>query len=178
MGARGPKKMPDNVRILTGNRGKRPLTNNGGMIALDIEAPDCPAHLSAEAKKEWKRIAPELLKMRVLTKIDRAALESYCENYALWVRACMAINALQKRHKDDDGAGLIDLTPNGFKQMSVWLQIRNRASQDMRSAAAEFGMSPANRVKIQEAQVPEQNDLFQDDKPDPERFFGGHRSST
>ncbi len=178
MGSRGPKPMPNNVRILTGNRGKRSVTNNAGMIAPDIEAPDCPAHLSAEAKKEWKRITPELLKMRVLTQIDRAALESYCENYSFWVRICLAITALQKRHKDDEGAGLIDLTPNGFKQMSVWLQIRNRASQEMRAAAAEFGMSPANRVKIQQAQVPEQNDLFPDDKPNPERFFNGRQPSN
>lgn len=174
MGLRGPKPMPNNVRILTGNRGKKSVRNNAGIISPGIEIPDCPTHLSVEAKKEWKRITPELLKMRIITQVDRATLEVYCENYALWIQACKAINDNQKKHKSDDGAGLIDLTPNGFKQMSVWLQIRNRAAQEMRSAAAEFGMTPANRVKIQQAQVPEQNDLFEDDKPNPARFFGGH----
>lgn len=167
--------MPDNVRMLTGNRGHRPMTKAAGVLSPEIEIPDCPAHLSAEAKKEWKRVAPELLKIRIITQLDRAALAAYCQAYARWVEAEQRIKELNEAGKKNGtkGAGLYDLTPNGFKQMSVWLQISNRATEQMHRWMAEFGMTPANRAKIQQAQVPEQNDLFEDDKPNPGRFFGG-----
>lgn len=175
MGARGPRTMPDNIRVLTGNRGKRPPTNNAGVISPEIAIPDCPAHLSPEAKKEWRRVAPELLKMRIITEIDRAALAAYCQAYGRWVEAEQRIKELNDIGKKSGtkSAGLYDLTPNGFKQMSVWLQISNRATAEIKTWMAEFGMTPANRVKIQQAQVPEQKDLFPDDKPNPGRFFSG-----
>lgn len=178
MGSRGPKQMPDNIRILTGNRGKRALPNNAGLLAPDIEIPDCPTHLTAEAKKEWARVAPELLKIRIITQLDRAALAAYCQAYGRWVEAERRIKELNDAGKKNGAqcAGLYDMTPNGFKQISVWLQISNRATTEMHKWMAEFGMTPANRVKIQQAQVPEQNDLFPDDKPGPGRFFGGHRT--
>jgi P27 family predicted phage terminase small subunit len=167
--------MPDNVRMLTGNRGKRSAGNNAGVVSPAIEIPDCPTHLSAEAKKEWKRVAPVLLKIRIITQLDRAALAAYCQAYARWVEAEQRIKELNDAGKKNGtkGAGLYDLTPNGFKQMSVWLQISNRATEQMHRWIAEFGMTPANRVKIQQAQVPEQGDIFPDDKPNPGRFFGG-----
>lgn len=167
MGLRGPKPMPNNLRVLTGNRGKRPLSNNAGVISPDIEVPECPAHLSIEAKKEWKRVAPELLKMRIITQLDMAALAVYCQAYAKWVDA-------EQKIKELGEAGLIDQTPSGYKQISVWQQLSSRAIEQMHKWMAEFGMTPANRAKIQQAQVPEQNDIFEDDKPNPARFFGEH----
>lgn len=167
--------MPDNVRVLTGNRGKRALTNNAGMLSPEIEIPDCPDHLNAPAKREWRRVAPELMKIRIITQLDMGALAAYCQAYGRWVEAETRIKELNDAGKKtgSKGAGLYDLTPNGFKQMSVWLQISNRSTAEMHKWLSEFGMTPASRIKIQQAQVPEQNDLFEDDKPKPGRFFGG-----
>lgn len=174
MGNRGPKSMPDNIRLITGNAGHRPLTQKPGVLQPDVQIPDCPSHLSPEAKKEWKRVAPELFKIRIISELDRAALAAYCQAYGRWVDFEKRIKELNDEGKAQGSKdrGLVDLTPNGFKQMSVYLQISNRAVEQMHKFMAEFGMTPANRARIEAAQVPEQSDLFQNDKPTPGRFFG------
>jgi len=159
--------MPDNVRILTGNRGKRAVNNRSGVLSPDIEIPDCPSHLLPAAKKEWKRVSVELLKIRIITQLDRAALAAYCQAYARWVDA-------ETKLKQLGTDGLIEATPSGYKQIGVWLQISNRAVEQMHKFMSEFGMTPATRAKAEAAQVPEQHDLFPDDKPSPKRFFGSN----
>lgn len=45
-------------------------------------------------------------------------------------------------------AGLVSVTPSGYEQMSVWVQIRNRAYDRMMKFAAEFGLSPSARSRV------------------------------
>ena len=54
---RGRKPIPDRLKILTGNPGRRPIREGpepGGI-------PTRPDHLSDEARVEWNRVVPELL---------------------------------------------------------------------------------------------------------------------
>ncbi|MDP9225839.1 MAG: phage terminase small subunit P27 family, partial [Actinomycetota bacterium] len=44
-----------------------------------------PARLSREARAEWKRIAPELERIGLLSNLDRALLTVWCETWAHWV---------------------------------------------------------------------------------------------
>lgn len=41
-------------------------------------APAVPKWLSADAKREWKRILPDLIERRILTDADLGSLENYC----------------------------------------------------------------------------------------------------
>ena len=43
-----------------------------------------PAGLSKGAQNEWKRTAPELRALGILSGLDRAALHVYCEHVALY----------------------------------------------------------------------------------------------
>ena len=52
-----------------------------------VEVPNCPAHLLPEARKEWKRITPELERYGLVSKLDRASLALYCQAWARWVWA-------------------------------------------------------------------------------------------
>ena len=53
-----PKPMPTALKILTGNRGKRPLNENEPKPKVKKLKP--PEYLDKVAKKEWSRIAPIL----------------------------------------------------------------------------------------------------------------------
>ncbi len=82
---KGRKKIPTALNILNGNPGKRPI--NGDEPQPDRTPPAMPAWLTAEAKREWKRVAPELERLGLLTCVDGTALASYCQSYARYIKA-------------------------------------------------------------------------------------------
>jgi P27 family predicted phage terminase small subunit len=164
----GPKPLPNNVHALTGNRSKKALSDFKDAIQPEVAIPGCPSHLLPEARKEWKRITPQLEKLRVITHLDRSALSVYCQAYGRWVQAEQKLKAL-----GDDG--LIDMTPSGYRQISVWLQISNRAAEQMHKFMTEFGLTPSSRSRVSQAAEAGQVDLFGGEQVDksPARFFGG-----
>ncbi len=76
MARRGPAPKPTRMKVLAGNPGKRPLNRREPQPKPGL--PRCPAQLSEEAKREWKRISKELDRLGLLTVLDRAALSAYC----------------------------------------------------------------------------------------------------
>ena len=146
MGLRGPKTLPDNVHMMRGNPSKKNFSIQDG-VQPEVVIPKCPPHLSDEAKKEYKRVSVELKELGLISKIDRSSLAGYCSAWAEVVHCEVKIAELNA--KDPKGeAGLIGYTPNGFQQMSVWVQIRNRAYERMIKFSAEFGMSPSTRARV------------------------------
>ena len=77
MGVRGVRPLPTKLKVVRGTLRKGRA--NAHEPALPVEIPRCPAHLGAEAKREWKRVSRELAGYGLLTRIDRAALALYCE---------------------------------------------------------------------------------------------------
>lgn len=147
MGARGPKSLPANVHALRGNPSKLPLDRLLDSIQPPVEIPRCPGHLQVEAKREWKRMGAELEALGLISQIDRAAFVGYCTAWAETVFCEQKISVLNAA--DPEGqAGLIGITPSGYQQMSVWVQIRNRAYERMLKFSAEFGMSPSARGRV------------------------------
>ena len=65
MATRGRKPKPTALKVLEGNPGKRPLNDREPVPPKGTLK--CPAWLLPEAKKEWKRLAPALEAMGVLT---------------------------------------------------------------------------------------------------------------
>src|SRR3972149_1747411 len=57
-------------------------------------APDCPAHLNAEARAEWERIAPEMGDLGMLTRLDRGNMAGYCQCWADYLES--------QRHLDEE----------------------------------------------------------------------------
>lgn len=132
--------------MLHGNPSKKPLGELLGGVHPEVEIPNCPGHLVAEAKKEYKRVTAELKALNLISKIDRAAIAAYC---AAWAEVVHCEEKIQKLNKEDPKGekGYVESTPSGYKQMSVWVQIRNRAYERMMRFASEFGMSPSSRTK-------------------------------
>lgn len=120
-------------------------------------APACPDFLSADAKTEWRRIINDLVTLGVVTKIDRGELAVYCEAWADWKHARKTIATM----KDN---GFVETTPSGYKQMSAWMQVANRAEDRMRTAGASFGLNPSARMRLQVRTPAGQGELFPNDE--------------
>jgi len=142
---RGRKPTPRSLRVLRGNPGKRPLPPRARTAP---HVPTCPAELSDEAKKEWRRLTKELAAAGLLTRMDREALALLCAAYARWVEAEAAIRKY----------GLVIKSPSGFPMQSPYLAIANKALDQVRLLLAEFGMSPSSRTRVQVAPQKDEDD--------------------
>ncbi len=133
---RGRKPKPTNLKLVTGNPGKRPLNANEPRPAHSI--PSCPAHLNASAKAEWKRLCQEMHRLRIISQLDRAAMAAYCQAYGRWVEAERAMK---------DTPILIKL-PSGYIQPSPWLGIANKQLELMHKYMSDLGLSPVSRARV------------------------------
>jgi P27 family predicted phage terminase small subunit len=148
-GRSGRKPKPTVLKVLQGNPGKRPL--NPHEPRPEPKLPQAPAHLSEDAKKEWRRLGRQLLRMGLMTEIDRPALALYCQAWGRWLEAEDAL----KRY------GVMVKSSAGFPVQSPYLAVANKAMEQMRSLLSEFGMSPASRTKVTAVEGPQEVDEFE-----------------
>ncbi len=150
MGRRGPTPKPASLKLLQGNPGKRPLKK---ALAPAHGKVTCPEWLSAGARAEWRRIAPELARLGVLTPLDRAAFAAYCENYAKWVECTRFVQEHGEHY----------LAARG--RLAEWPQVEmaKQAAQMMRAFAGELGLSPSSRLRLNvEGQEVDEDDPFEE----------------
>ena len=114
-----------------------------------------------EAKAEWVRLGPEMIRLGLITQLDRAEFSLYCQSWARWSYAELMLKKLED-------AGLVESTPSGYRQIGVWLQIAHRAAEAMHKSAVEFGMTPSARTGFTGRLTP-QMPLF----PDAHQQTGG-----
>lgn len=147
-GAGGRPAVPGNLHLLHGNPSKKPMAALlDEKVRPKVEIPEAPAHLMLEARAEWDRISVHLEQLGLISQIDRAALAAYCQAWGRWVmveKRIAGLNYADKKHL----AGLVGDTPSGYKQISVLLQISNRAVEQMEKFLSHFGMSPAARSRV------------------------------
>ncbi|MFC3058817.1 phage terminase small subunit P27 family [Paenirhodobacter populi] len=93
------------------------------------KAPPAPAWLSSYAKTEWRRVMPQLIARRVVTKADLSGVENYC----------VAAGAVRQI------AEILALNPIPDLKLAG-LQIRY--AQTARQLAAEYGLSPTSRARM------------------------------
>lgn len=97
----------------------------------------CPSHIKGLAASEWKRVAPELSRLGLLTVVDRAAMEAYCTAYARWREA-------EDLLKED---GYIIERKEG-PAVNPAFSVAHRCMDQMRRLCVEFGFTPASRSRI------------------------------
>lgn len=132
----GRKPKAPMLKLLQGNPGKRPLNKQEPQVPARM--PQCPKHLHGEARAEWKRLAPQLYELGLLTELDVAALSALCVTWALWTEAEQKLAS----------EGLTVTGRGGAVRPSPWIAIASRAQRDMQLLAAEFGMTPTSRQRI------------------------------
>lgn len=157
---RGRKPLPSHLKVIQGNRGKRPIKAEA--IQVEPSLPMPPPHLCDEAKVEWGRVAPMLFNLRILSDADVAALTAYCQAWATFKQATEALNLMAQ--SDKVTKGLLIKTTNGNAIQNPLLGIANKAAADLVRYAAEFGMTPSARARIHAGKEADQNE-------DPEKKY-------
>ncbi len=141
---RGRKPTPTNIKLLTGNPGKRKIPETEPVPETSLPSP--PSHLDAYAQEEWNRLAQAMHDLGILYEVDRAAFGAYCGAYSRW-RA--AEEAMQERAKKGGPlAALVDVTKAGNVIQNALVGIANKAASDMMRYAAEFGLTPSARARL------------------------------
>lgn len=101
------------------------------------KAPNPPTWLGREAKAEWRRIVPELDRLRLLTTIDRAILVTWCDTWQMYVRASRSLGDRDPTFE----------TESGYPQQRPEVGIMAKARSDMRQLAPMLGMTAVGRAK-------------------------------
>nr|WP_248114323.1 phage terminase small subunit P27 family [Bradyrhizobium sp. 2S1]MCK7667582.1 phage terminase small subunit P27 family [Bradyrhizobium sp. 2S1] len=137
--------MPFALRVLRGNPGKRPLRSEP-QPTRPPTCPEPPQFIVGYAADEWRRVAPELHALGLLTRIDVPALAAYCVSYAGWRQAAellarMAVN-------DPMTSGQLIKTKYGDARQNPLVSIARKYAADMVRFASEFGLTALARTRI------------------------------
>lgn len=133
MAGRRPK--PTVVKALAGNPGKRPL--NANEPKAPASSGRAPRGLGEEAGRFWRRYAPVLAELGVLTLVDEPALHMAAEHYEVALRAATQLHTEELIVEGHDGP-----------RKNPLAQILRDNSTALRGFLTEFGMTPAARSRI------------------------------
>ena len=111
---------------------------HGNSPEPDAAIPKAPPGMDDEAHKWWKYYAPRLVKVRVLTALDRETLAVFCTAAARRAKAEIEIAK----------TGEVVKSPAGFATVNPWVNIATKAAELMLRYGQELGLSPASRTRI------------------------------
>lgn len=159
MGKPGPRPEPSNIVQLRGNPGKRTRPEEPKPAPVSSTEPPKEFDLSADAKKLWKRLAPELDRVGLLTTVDVMLLAELCEEWAM-------ARAARRSVRRGTGYGVLtkDRTHGGEPRRHPGLLIARQHGAAVLAIAKEFGLSPSARVglpAIPDDDADEDEDLFE-----------------
>lgn len=148
MGQRGTKPKPTALKLIEGNPGKRPLNVNEPKPKP--KRPACPAWLNKEARKMWKRLAPELDRLGLLTVVDGEAFAAACQSYGIWAECEQILKA--------EGRTVLVATKAGEHEAArPEVAIGNAALKNFKMFCSEFGLTPSSRTGIHIDKTEEQD---------------------
>lgn len=104
-------------------------------------APNPPSWLSREAKAEWRRVVPGLVRLDLVKPEDRATLTTYCELWSRWVTAIrdIAKNGQVVRNTSVKKDG----TESAWFTKNPSVAVAEQAETRLRQYANDFGLTPA-----------------------------------
>ena len=150
--AKGRKPTPTVIKLMTGNPGKRPI--DADTLTPPIETPQPSAQLSAASRAIWDETVKELEKLRVIARIDKFQIETYCNIVA---RA----QAIQK-FLDENGMTYTTRGKHGeMVRVRPEVSILQDCEKQIRAFASEWGMTAASRARVKTD--PRQGSLGLDD---------------
>ncbi|OQC42290.1 MAG: Phage terminase, small subunit [Acidobacteria bacterium ADurb.Bin051] len=136
----GRRPVPTALRLVRGNPGKRKIPKHEPRPRVVNPAP--PKGLRKDAAAQWRKLAPILARLRVLTEADLAALELTCNAWADYAEAAAFVKAegAWYRTTTDTGGELVRANPALTERADAWRRFR--------LGLVEFGLTPASRSKV------------------------------
>lgn len=101
-------------------------------------APKKPSWLTGAGGRLWKKLAPKLLELGLLTEIDGEALAALCLHYHLMTEAAKSIKK----------EGITTIDERGLPRKHPLLQVLRDNSTAMKGYLLQFGLTPSARSKI------------------------------
>jgi len=112
-------------------------------------APPCPRELTAEERREWRRVTAELRDAGILTRADRACLILWCQTWALREKARGEVAKI---------GGEVVRGPTGGAELNKWYSITRHAEATLLRIAGELGLSPTSRARL-DCELPDAEEL-------------------
>ena len=139
----GPAPAPTALKILKGVRPARinqdepkPQSHSG------VLPPGWGAWMSPGAKRFWKRYAPMLSRLGILTETDPPAFRMTAELWAKWIRLTNIVNKGKLKPADE----------------LAYLRILNNIETQMLRYLQQFGMTASSRGRISIGDRPEEEE--------------------
>lgn len=129
---------PTALKLLEGNRGKRPLPKHEPQPRPIT--PEPPPYLNEIARRRWDELVPELEVMGTLTIVDGDVLAGYCLAYAEVHTFTRFLRRRGRTYK---------VGTNGALAARPEVAMLNRARDDLRKFGAELGIGAAARTKVE-----------------------------
>jgi P27 family predicted phage terminase small subunit len=132
----GPRPTPTALKRLRGNPGKRPLNFHEASPPSGFPPP--PRELAVPVKKAYRKLGRQLLAAGLVSKLDGHLLALFAQTWCRWLEAEQQLAR----------SGPVIRSPNNYPIMSPFLFVSNQCQKQLRSLAAEFGLSPAARSRV------------------------------
>ena len=110
-----------------------------------------PAWLDAAAKKEWRRVLPQLLKLEIVGNLDLSDVAGYCN----------AFSKFQKAVKELNGQPLTIDTDKGPRENPL-ISAQVKYGTEMRRFADLCGMTVNSRLKAATVKLKKQDETIED----------------
>ena len=129
----GNPRKPTSVKQLQGTFRPDRAGKNEPHPAGHAEPPD---FLTAEARVEWDRLAPELERIGLLSTADRAVFAGYCQAWADYKRLTEQLNGM---------VSWVWESEKGYRQAVPEVAMRREAWVRLTQAASKLGLDPSAR---------------------------------
>ena len=143
MAKTGRPRKPTQMKVLEGNRGKRPLPANEPKPAPATKDVKPPTWMNTDGKKMWKRLVPILQRLQLLTEADLESFSMLCQSWGDYVEH---VKDIKKNGKYciyvNKGGGANEVERPAVKLM-------HRAYERYKALCSEFGLTPASRTRIE-----------------------------
>jgi len=114
-----------------------------------------PSYLSQELKKEFKKIAKELVDIGIMSNLDVDALARYLQVQKQYLEVTeelmnqKPVITIEKEHTDEDGdfveRELIRVTNETYNELLI---MQDKLFKNCRAAASDLGLSISSRCKL------------------------------
>ena len=132
---------PSNLHVLHGT--DRADRRNDAEPKPDASDQKPPTWLKGRARREWKRIAPMVADMGVLTVADNDAAALMCDALAEYIEAREVVRQHGATYEAEAKNGAVIVRPRAVVGMyqDAWRRVLR--------VMTDFGMTPSSRAKVQ-----------------------------
>lgn len=134
----GRNQRPTRMRVLAGNRGKRPLPKDEPVPLSGHPRKPMDVAADERASQEWNRVVPILDEMGLLSETDGNSIAGYC---FAWSRVCV-LNADLREH------GYSVRGKNKLPKPRPEVRALETAEKSFRFYLNLFGLSPGSRAGL------------------------------